>query len=417
MIFLLLQVTNGATGGSIGVSNPFSEYVKFLPLRIALPTFWNESERAIVTGTSLEAALSAKLNSLDREFSSLKEKTSSIDWCQKYWWDVDSGTLTFEDWKTVDAIYRSRALDLPGTGHSMVPLIDMANHASGDSTSALYETDSDGNAVLILREGKDLAPSDEVTITYGDEKGACEMLFSYGFIESTANSAQELFLDLDIPDDDPLKFAKKAVAQSAPGFRLFVHGDSTDWESSFIWLFCINEEDGLDFKLLQNNDDERELQASWKGEEIADMSNLVLLLRLEPLWDVFELRAITTLQSRVEQQLLRLEGSKDTVDELLNTSAINGDTRENAMLLRQLEETLLLHAYGDFEAKVFNLGQCKEKGGHSLMFCLARNPNYLSHQWSSSILAPPLRLFPKTISLKGWSRHSINAAAFGYSTA
>ena len=112
---MLLQLTNGATGGSIGVSNPFSEYMKFLPVKIALPTCWNESERALVTGTSLEAALGAKMNSLDREFTLLKEKTSSIDWCRKYWWDTDKGTLTFNDWKNIDAIYRSRALDLPGT--------------------------------------------------------------------------------------------------------------------------------------------------------------------------------------------------------------------------------------------------------------------------------------------------------------
>ena len=393
-------MTNGASSGSIGVSNPFSEYVKFLPRRIAIPTFWNESERAMVTGTSLEAALSAKLNSLDREFNYLKEKTSSIDWCQHTWWDTDSGTLTFEDWKTVDAIFRSRALDLPGTGHAMVPAIDMANHASGDSTNALYETDSDGNAVLVLREGKDLAQNDEVTITYGDEKGACEMLFSYGFIESTAKSARELFLDLRVPLDDPLKLAKEAVAHSAPGFRLFVHGDSTDWESSFIWLLCVNEEDGLEFKLLQNVDGERELQASWKGEEIADMSNLVMLLKLEPLWDVFELRAISTLQSRVEQQLVRLEGSKNTVDKLLTTLEMNDNIRENAMRLREMEEILLLHAYADFEAKVF-LSNVKEKSTITNMLT-GRNFNYLNQQSSNSILAPRLprmQAFPKTISL------------------
>ena len=235
----------------------------------------------------------------------------------------------------------------------MVPCIDMANHASGDSTSALYETDSDGNAILVLREGKKLAPNDEVTITYGDDKGPCEMLFSYGFIEWPVTSARELFLDLTIPDDDPLKLAKKAVAHSAPGFRLFIHGDSTDWESSFVWLLCVNEEDGLDFKVLQNNDGERELQASWKDDEIIDISNLFTRLRLEPLWDVFELRAIATLQSRVEQQLLRLESSKGLVDELLIIGKIDNDIRENALQLRGLEENLLLHAYEDFDAKVF----------------------------------------------------------------
>lgn len=178
------------------------------------------------------------------------------------------------------------------------------------------------------------------------------MLFSYGFVELSTTSARELFLDLDIPDDDPLKLAKKAVAESAPGFRLFLHGDSTDWESTFIWLLCVNEEDGLDFKLLQKTDGEMELLASWKDKEITDMSDLVTLLKLEPLWDVFELRAITTLQSRVEQQLLKLEGSKKSVNELSIIGDIDNDVGENAMRLRDLEERLLLHAYEDFESQV-----------------------------------------------------------------
>ena len=289
-------------------------------------------------GTSLEAALNSKLNSLDREFCLLEEKTSSIDWCQKCWWDPENGQLN---------LFRARALDLPGTGHSMVPCVDMANHASEDSTIALYDTDSDGNAILVLRDDKDLSPNDEITITYGDEKGACEMLFSYGFIELTVKSARELFLDLDIPEDDPLKIAKKAVAQSAPGFRLFLQGDSTDWESSFIWLLCVNEEDGLEFKLLQESDGGKELQTSSQGEDMIDVSDLVVQLRLDPLWHVFELRAITTLQNRVEQQLLRLEGSKNSVKELLITDEIDKNVGENAMHLRELEETLLLHAYED----------------------------------------------------------------------
>ena len=186
------------------------------------------------------------------------------------------------------------------------------------------------------------------------------MLFSYGFIESTVKSTQELFLGLDIPNDDPLKLAKIAVAQSAPGFRLFLRGDSTDWESSFVWLVCVNEEDGLDFKLLQSNNGERELQVSWKDEEISDMSNLAALLKLEPLWDVFELRAITTLQKRVEEQLLRLEGSKESINELLSTGEMADGIGEQVMRLRELEEVLLLRAYEDFDAKVF-LGQCRDK--------------------------------------------------------
>lgn len=229
----------------------------------------------------------------------------------------------------------------------------MANHASGDATSALYETDRNGNAILVLRDGKDMKMGEELTITYGDEKGACEMLFSYGFIDANMTCARELFLDLEILDDDPLKLAKKAVSRSAPGFRLFLYNDSMGWESSFVWIVCVNEEDGLNFKMLQKNDGERELQASWKGKEITDMSKLDIVLRSEPLWDIFELRAISTLQSRVEQQLFRLEDSKKYVARLEAENAEIGNC-QNATRLRDMEETLMLHAYEDLEMKVWN---------------------------------------------------------------
>lgn len=47
----------------------------------------------------------------------------------------------------------------------MVPFIDMANHSSGDRTTAVYESDAPGNGLLLLREGKELQPGDEVTIS------------------------------------------------------------------------------------------------------------------------------------------------------------------------------------------------------------------------------------------------------------
>ncbi len=163
-----MQLTNASPdiAERIGVSGPWTEYVKFLPESIRIPTFWTESEQDLLTGTSLEAALNAKLISLAREFDHLRTSTESISWCQKHWWDDETGNLTFGDWKQVDAMYRSRALDLPGTGHAMVPCIDMANHASGEDTLALYETDANGNGILFLRGGKSLVSGDEITITY-----------------------------------------------------------------------------------------------------------------------------------------------------------------------------------------------------------------------------------------------------------
>lgn len=141
-----------------------SSYIKFLPLEL-LPTFWNDDERALLHGLSLEPALSAKLNSLYREFAHLRNATGHIEWCNEVWWDEIDGICTFDDWKHVDAMYRSRALEFPGIGDAVVPCIDIANHASGDGTSALYESDEDGQPALLLREGKTLKIGDEVTIT------------------------------------------------------------------------------------------------------------------------------------------------------------------------------------------------------------------------------------------------------------
>jgi len=139
-------------------------YVKFLPDEL-LPTFWTPEERELLVGTTLQPAVEAKLKSLGHEYERLRSATEHIDWCEKYWWDEYYGQLTFDDWKLVDAMYRSRALEFPGIGDSMVPCIDMANHASGDDTIALYEVDDQGNAVLLLRDGKDLEQGDEITIT------------------------------------------------------------------------------------------------------------------------------------------------------------------------------------------------------------------------------------------------------------
>ena len=149
----------------VGVLNPLTEYIKFLPDEL-LPTFWTEEEREILEGTTLKPAIRAKCNSLLREYEMMRTATESIDWCAKYWWDEENGMLTLDDWMRVDAMYRSRALEFPGAGDCMMPCIDMANHASGDATAALYETDDSGNGLLLLREGKKVSRGDEVTITH-----------------------------------------------------------------------------------------------------------------------------------------------------------------------------------------------------------------------------------------------------------
>jgi hypothetical protein len=192
---------------------------------------------------------------------------------------------------------------------------------------------------------------------YGDEKGASEMIFSYGFLEKDMVDARQLFLDLDIPDDDPLKPAKKAVVDAAPGFRLFtpLGSTSTDWESPFVWWSCINEEDGLEFRVLQLNEGGRELKAAWKGEDLETSEKLLEMLKKDSMWHLFLLRAVVTLQDRVASQLAQLYESEEYVQERCERGGdlvIRASVWDIAIKLRKLEAALLGKAFRDLEAKV-----------------------------------------------------------------
>jgi hypothetical protein len=354
---LLVQITNASPDfdGPISITNPHTDYVKLLPRTVLLPTSYTEEEKDLLFGTSLHDALDQKLRSMETELGHLKECTQHVPWCQRYWWDENTLRSTFENWVLVDALYRSRALDLPGIGHAMVPCIDMANHASGIDTVALYEIGEDGRAILQVRPGKNIEKGQEVTITYGDDKGACEMVFSYGFLENGISTAKVIFLDLDIPDDDPLRMAKKTANDVAPGVRLSIESDGKlHWESSYIWWACVNEEDGIDFRVAQENDGNRRLEVVWKDQQI-DPSQLSKVLADDQKWDIFRLRAVVMLQERVSLQVTHLEAS----DELFVENRRRSEVREEVWTLigrlRALEGSLLSLCLRDFEEQVRNL--------------------------------------------------------------
>jgi hypothetical protein len=319
---------------------------------VELPTFWRRREQELLTGTTLLPAVNAKMKKLKKEFNQVRMLTQSVPWCAKYWWDKEAGLIRFDDWMQVDAMYRSRALEFPGIGDAMVPCIDMANHAADDATSALYETNSRGDALLLLRDGYNVSRGDEVTITYGDKKGACEMTFSYGFLDDSTETAKELFLDLQALEDDPLGQAKAHVSSAAPGVRIFDQGEGAGWDSDFVWLLCVNAEDGLSFRVLQTIDGERELKATWKDEDLEDTSKLRELLETDSMWDVFHLRAVSLIRARVEDQIRQLDQSKD-----LQTASIRERPLILAMGLRALELELLSKAYAILESEVMTLAE------------------------------------------------------------
>ncbi|PYH46404.1 SET domain-containing protein [Aspergillus saccharolyticus JOP 1030-1] len=381
LIFLLMQITHsspdltGEGSHSVGVSSPWTEYIKYMPAEVPLPTFYSDAEMELLRGTSLRLAVHAKLAALEKEFARLREATRGIGWCRKLWWgtgegegegDVDddaqqegqedtAGRVTLEDWKYVDALYRSRMVDLPTSGHAMVPCIDMANHSSEETVKALYDEDAEGNVMLQLRYGNAVQAGEEVTISYGDEKSASEMIFSYGFLDRDTTDARQIFLDLDIPDDDPLKVVKKAFCKVPPGIRVYTSpaADQVAWESSIIWWACVNEEDGLDFTVLQTTDGGRELKALWKGVDVRDSDHLKELLMADPHWDIIQLRAVVLILERLETQAWVLRETGLMVSEIDENEDMRAMFRPDVYgmikRLRMLEMKLLGRAIEGLE--------------------------------------------------------------------
>ncbi|KIW13939.1 hypothetical protein PV08_06720 [Exophiala spinifera] len=359
LLFLIYQMTINSPDNedhTIGVNNPFSGYVKFLPKEYPLPTLYTPEEKELLAGTSLADALDQKLASLEREFDGLKAATEHIPWCQQFWWDDITGCLDVGDWKLADAMYRSRALGLPrGASVAMVPVVDMANHASVGHYNARFEVDEDaGSVILVVQDGKSIKAGEEVTIMYG-AGGACEMIFSYGFLEEQANSAREMFLSLSIPADDPFRLAKIRFAQETPGVR--IHVDETGqvcWDSTFAWWACVNQEDGLDFRVEQTIDGDMDLKATWKDGDLAAHELRAALLQ-DQLRDVFVLRATVMVQQRVEEQGMHLAASEDGYDQALPNDQVRPSVYQTIGRLRNLELDLLTRAFQTLEQEKLRL--------------------------------------------------------------
>lgn len=340
MLFLLVQLAHASAGShsSAGVSNPWTEYIKFLPGEVPVPTLWTEDERLLLAGTSLESALKAKLSTLASEFEFIQDKSSDIpSWNCVLW---ETGAIRFRDWILLDAWYRSRCLELPSSGEAMVPCIDMVNHSS--NPTAYYEERSGDDVRLLLRPGISVSKGDEITISYGDDKSAAEMLFSYGFLDD-ASRKERLTLPLETFPDDPLAKAKLFVFGEHPKVHVALNSEGDiEWEGPFAYLMCVNEEDGLEFRVLQDTEGTRQLRLFWMDEDVTDRANdFEALIRSHELWGVFKLRVVTVVQGCLYTHLQRMQSvmSLDTTD--TGVSNIRETCMRAATSLRGIETSLL----------------------------------------------------------------------------
>ncbi|KAH8170650.1 SET domain-containing protein [Sarocladium implicatum] len=334
-------------------STAWSEYIKFLPRDVPVPTLWQGDDRKRTHNVCTKVALDAKMAALEAEFEQLREMTTSLPFWHTAWWE--HGTATIDDWILADAWYRSRSLELPQAGEAMVPGLDMVNHSY--EPTARYEELSDGSVALQVHTSSQKRSGNEVTISYGQTKSAAEMLFSYGFIDSSS-AARELTLPLESLPDDPLGKAKLHAFGRPPSIKVSQVEGRLRWESPFMPLLCLNEEDGLDFRVLQDQDGDRHLRVFWQDEDVSEsVDNFAELTQGHPLEQIFTLRIVALLEEILKSQLERIRtmahGEDSTTAGPATSGPVNGHMAV-ANTLRGVEEEILGAAVASLEVEVKN---------------------------------------------------------------
>ncbi|KAI4863867.1 SET domain-containing protein [Hypoxylon rubiginosum] len=335
LLFLLVQLVLSSPDyeGGQGPSTPWTQYFSLLPEVIPTPTMWSESELSLLRGTSLEPAVSAKLTTLTKEFDNLRAKVTELP----FWNELLSidETITVRDWILLDALYRSRSLGLPKSGESMVPCLDLVNHSI--QATAYFEENYKGEVLLNLRKGNTVARGGEITIDYGHDKSPAEMLFSYGFIDPDSTT-RSLVLPLESLDDDPLAAAKLHAFGTSPKLRLEEDERGIPhWTAPFVYLMCLNEEDGLKLRVLQETDGSRHLKMFWQDVDITDEPSTIRdVIQSHELHQVFELRVTTVVLNIIQQKLDELTDAKEHRQGL-----VRAETRQAVSYLRSLETGLL----------------------------------------------------------------------------
>ncbi|KAL5604917.1 hypothetical protein BROUX41_001753 [Berkeleyomyces rouxiae] len=304
VLYLMFHRINSRHELSI-LPSPWTEYVKFLPEDIPTPTLWPASHISLLHGTELAEPVQAKLNVLEHEYDRLVEISKDLDFLQDL--SFSPAGISLRDWQLADAWYRSRALEIPGLGTCMVPVLDMANH-NATANNAYWERDATTNDVILaLRPGASVEKGSEIFINYGNDRSAAEYLFAYGMFDMDF-VVRPLTLPFHFATSDPLAGAKHAAFKShTPHLRITLPEDLAEyergrkyWECPYAYLAALNTEDGLTFQVAQDLEGGQELHMFLDGTDITGMAmNIENLLKDSDIWPVISFRALHMMKSEL----------------------------------------------------------------------------------------------------------------------
>lgn len=258
-----------------------------------------------------------------------------------------------QDWIWLDALFRSRSFDLPYSGPSMTPCLDLANHST--TNNALWQQDPDTKAVILKpREGCTISSGDEVTISYGKDKPAAEMLFNYGFIDASS-STQSLVLPLDgmLPGwqkGDPFLEDKLHFFGKAPLLEFKIDEKGVPrWIAPFLYLLCVTERDGLGFGVQDGG----RWAMLWNGRDITRIAGMFdVFINAQEIRETIQHRTMVIVKGVAERQLEQMRRSEKKVK---TAAGVRETVRQAVLQLREIETDILERCQEALKEKVDRL--------------------------------------------------------------
>lgn len=281
--FLLFHILSSRRGDK---SDFWTLWVQSLPplADINLPFTWSSEKLDSLYGSSVYEAARAKIEFLKYRYTKFFADTQLRKEIADY---ITSGPdpvlntpaateITFDDWLLVESWISSRSLqvlEVPANETTdsenslrlgLVPVIDMCNHHDTEC-NAKYEIDFPSGSISLVAT-KQIPKGSQIYINYGD-KGAAEMLYTYGFMPNSSLEATFVVppvVDDDTPNDDTpndddtttpnddtpndnddddatmvLRAKSKMYGERPRLFKVFQDGNKVSWSSSFVTFLAL----------------------------------------------------------------------------------------------------------------------------------------------------------------------------------
>uniref|UniRef100_A0A1J3FS42 Ribulose-1,5 bisphosphate carboxylase/oxygenase large subunit N-methyltransferase, chloroplastic n=1 Tax=Noccaea caerulescens TaxID=107243 RepID=A0A1J3FS42_NOCCA len=186
-----------------GQNSRWVPYISRLPQPAEMhsPIFWDEDEFNMIRCSALHKETVKQKVRVEKEFSLVSEAFK-----QHLFNVIERPAL--ENFMYAYALVGSRAWET-SKGISLIPFADFMNH---DGLSASIVLSDEDNQLSEVTADRDYSPGDEVFIRYGEFSNATLML-DFGFT-LPYNIHDEVQIQMDVPNDDPLRNMKLRLLQT-----------------------------------------------------------------------------------------------------------------------------------------------------------------------------------------------------------